>query len=202
MKKEIITAITGASGVIYGLRFLQLISNLNDIKLHLIISPAAELIFKEELNIFLEDKISTLKGLNINTENIELYSYTQMNTKIASGSYLVDSMIVIPASMGIIASIANGLSTNLIERAADVTLKEKRKLILVPRETPFNTIHLENCLKLSKLGAIILPANPSFYAKPKNIEGLVDSVVYRAITHLGLSMYFPNIKNFVYKQYE
>ncbi|MFN7181666.1 MAG: UbiX family flavin prenyltransferase [Planctomycetota bacterium] len=198
--KQIITAITGASGAIYGLRFLQLVSNINNIKIHLIISPSAKIVFKEELNIFLTDEITSFSGYNVNIENIQLHNYTQINSTIASGSYRVDGMIIIPASMGTIAAISSGISTNLIERSAEVTLKEKRKLIVVPRETPFNTIHLENCLRLSRAGAIILPACPSFYTKPTSVEQLVDTVVFRVIAHLGLSSHFPDSQNFVYKQ--
>lgn len=198
---EIITAITGASGAIYAHRFLQKVANIDNLKVHLIISPAARIVFQEELGIDIENEKLIPKFLNINNNNFECYEYTEINAKIASGSYPIDSMLIIPCSMGTVGAIANGLSTNLIERAADVTLKERRKLILVPRETPWHSIHLENCLKLSQNGAIILPANPSFYIKPKNIEEVVDTVIFRVIQHLGISNLFgDNHNKFIYKK--
>lgn len=198
--KEIIVAITGASGAIYGYRFLQKVSLIDDIRAHIIISPAGKIVFKEELGINIEKEQDLLKFLNIKGNNFTCYSYNQINAKIASGSYFIDGMVIIPASMGAIGAIANGLSSNLIERAADVTLKEKRKLIVVPRETPWHSIHLENCLKLSRLGVTILPANPSFYIKPKNIEELVDTVIFRVMQHLNLHHYFNEHKRFIYKE--
>lgn len=199
--REIITAITGASGAIYAYRFLQKISKISDITVHLIVSPAAKIVFEEELGIKIKDGKDIFDFLRLNPNNFKGYKYDEINAKIASGSYPVDSMVVIPSSMGTIAAIAHGLSTNLIERAADVTLKEKRKLILVPRETPWHTIHFENCLKLSQIGAIILPANPSFYSKPKNIEELVDTIVLKVIQHLGFSDLFEEYNKFIYKNY-
>ncbi len=198
---EIITAITGASGAIYAYRFLQKVATIDNIKLHLIISPAAKIVFQEELDIYIENEKLLPEYFKINKKNVECYPYTEINVKIASGSYPIDSMVIIPCSMGTIGSIANGISTNLIERAADVTLKERRKLVLVPRETPWHSIHLENCLKLSQNGAIILPANPSFYIKPHNIYELVDTVIFRVIQHLGLSHLLGNdAVRFIYKQ--
>jgi 4-hydroxy-3-polyprenylbenzoate decarboxylase len=197
---SVITAITGASGAIYALRFLQKITSIDNTKIHLIISPSAKIVFKEELGISIEDDLSIPQYLNVESDNIHCYQHNQINAPIASGSFEANAMVIIPASMGTISAIANGLSTNLIERAADVTLKEKRKLILVPRETPWSSIHLENCLKLSQNGAIILPANPSFYSKPKTIEELVDTVVFRVLQHLDKHHLFAEHKRYIYKE--
>ena len=118
---------------------------------------------------------------------LTVYGREEWFAPIASGSSVADAMVVCPCTMGTLAAIATGMSDNLIERAADVTLKEQRKLILVPRETPFSALHLENMLKLARLGALILPANPGFYHHPASVQDLVDFVVARILDHLGIS---------------
>ena len=169
-------AITGASGVIYGKRLLEVLQN-KKIETHLVISQAAKKIIKHEL----ETSEKTLEKLADHVHEIDDWS-----SPIVSGSFKMDGMVIVPCSMKTLAGIASGFAENVILRAADVTLKEKRKLILVPRETPLNTIHLRNMLDLAKQGAIIVPSMPAYYHKPKNIEDLVDFVVGKVLDILGI----------------
>jgi flavin prenyltransferase len=169
-------ALTGASGVIYGKRLLEELCN-KKVETHLVISQAAKKIIKHELGT----SEKTLEKLATHVHEIDDWS-----SPIVSGSYKTDGMVIVPCSMKTLAGVANGFAENIILRAADVTLKEKRKLILVPRETPLNTIHLRNMLNLAKQGAIIIPAMPAFYHKPKNIDGLVDFMVGRVLDILGI----------------
>ena len=172
--KRFVIAITGASGVCYGKRLFDCLKSQAEV--HVIISERGA----ELLNIELGLKPSDFKG-----ENVILHKTTKINTSIASGSFHVDGMVIVPASMGTIGRVAAGVSGNLIERVADVMLKEKRKLIVVPREAPLSTIHLKNLLALDQAGALILPASPGFYQQQNTVEGLVDFVVARIIDQLG-----------------
>jgi 4-hydroxy-3-polyprenylbenzoate decarboxylase len=169
-------ALTGASGVIYGKRLLEELRN-KKVETHLVISQAAKKIIKHELGT----SEKTLEKLATHVHEIDDWS-----SPIVSGSYKTDGMVIVPCSMKTLAGIANGFAENVILRAADVTLKEKRKLILVPRETPVNTIHLRNMLDLAQHGAIIVPAMPAFYHKPTNIDDLVDFMVGRVLDVLGI----------------
>jgi 4-hydroxy-3-polyprenylbenzoate decarboxylase len=169
-------ALTGASGVIYGKRLLEELRN-KKVETHLVISQAAKKIIKHELGT----SEKTIEKLATHVHEIDDWS-----SPIVSGSYKTDGMVIVPCSMKTLAGIANGFAENVILRAADVTLKEKRKLILVPRETPVNTIHLRNMLDLAQHGAIIVPAMPAFYHKPKNIDDLVDFMVGRVLDVLGI----------------
>ena len=169
-------ALTGASGVIYGKRLLEELNN-KRVEIHLVISPAAKKIIKLEL----ETSEKTLEKLATHVHEIDDWS-----SQIVSGSYKTDGMVIVPCSMKTLAGIASGFAENVILRAADVTLKEKRKLILVPRETPLNTIHIKNMLELAKQGAIIVPSMPAFYHKPRNIHDLVDFIVGRILDVLGI----------------
>jgi flavin prenyltransferase len=196
--REFVIGITGASGVVYAFRLLEKILKIESIRIHIVVSEAARQVIKEELEVAMENEKDFVKYFFPPFSNFVWYDINQLNVGIASGSYPVNAMAVIPASMGTIAAIANGLSNNLIERAADVCLKEHKKLILVPRETPWSSIHLENCLKLSRCGAVVLPACPSFYSKAKTILELVDSVVFRVIYHLGLSDFFSEYRKYIY----
>jgi flavin prenyltransferase len=174
---KIILAITGASGVAYG---LALAKELKGHELHLVVSDSAKKIFQDEL----EDgkkALAELSGLG------KVYDNSSFDAPMASGSFLFDAMVVCPCSMKTLSAIANGYSSNLICRAADVALKERRKLILVPRETPLSAIHLENMLKLAKLGVVILPASPGFYGKPKTISELTNFIVGRVLDQLGIA---------------
>jgi len=172
---KILVAMTGASGALYAQRLLD---NLDPAQheLHLVMSNYARTVLSEEL----PEGLRTPPGAT--THNLK-----SMNAPFASGSNPVDAMVVIPCTMGTLGRIAHGFSEDVLLRAADVTLKEKRKLILVPRETPLSLVHVKNFELLLLAGAIILPANPSFYHRPKNIEQVVDSVVGRVLDHLGIS---------------
>jgi len=173
---RLIVAITGASGVIYGKRLLEVLQK-KKIETHLIISKAAEKIIEHELEATKKD-IEKLAS--------QVYSVDDLTAPIASGSFKTDAMIIIPCSMKTLAGIAHGYAENLILRAADVMLKEKRKLILVPRETPLSIIHLRNMLELAKQGVIIVPAMPAYYHKPKKISDIVDYVVGKVLDCLEI----------------
>jgi 4-hydroxy-3-polyprenylbenzoate decarboxylase len=172
----LIVAITGASGVVYGKRLLEALRE-KKVETHLVVSKAAEKVIAHEL----ETTKKELKKLANYAYDVE-----DMTAPIVSGSFQTDGMIIIPCSMKTLAGIAHGYSENLILRAADVTLKEKRKLILVPRETPLNMVHLRNMLDLASQGVSIVPAMPAYYHKPKKIEDLVDFVVGRVLNLLGI----------------
>jgi len=173
---RLIVAITGASGVIYGKRLLEVLQN-KKIETHLIISKAAEKIIEHELE-------ATRKDIEKLADHV--YSVDDLTAPIASGSFKTDAMIIIPCSMKTLAGIAHGYAENLILRAADVMLKEKRKIILVPRETPLNIIHLHNMLRLAEQGVTIVPAMPAYYHKPKNVSGIVDYVVGKVLDCLEI----------------
>jgi 4-hydroxy-3-polyprenylbenzoate decarboxylase len=172
-----IIGISGASGVIYGKRLVELLAETSEV--FLLITDTAKEIFKQELYVDADDCFA-------NRKNIHCLEIHNLNSPIASGSFQTDGMVVIPCSMGTLSAIACGASDNLLERAADVVLKERRRLILVPRETPLSEIHLTNMLTLRRMGADILPAMPCFYDKPKNITDLVDSLVKRVLQVLGV----------------
>lgn len=183
-------ALTGASGMPYALRLLESLLQA-DRTVYLLYSQAAQIVARQEMDLAfpassrelqmqLRERYAQLPG------QLQAFGREEWFAPIASGSGVADAMVVCPCSMGTLAAIASGMSDNLIERAADVTLKEQRKLILVPREAPFSAIHLENMLKLARLGATILPANPGFYHHPASVQDLVDFVVARILDHLGV----------------
>jgi 4-hydroxy-3-polyprenylbenzoate decarboxylase len=183
---EITVAITGASGSIYAYRTLQLLANSGAVEtVNLIISGTAAIVAQVELGVNLKEpdtaKINAWLGLPAESRLIRLWRLDNLAAKPSSGSNKQDGMIIVPCSMGTLGAIASGAGTNLIHRAADVCLKEGRKLVLVPRETPYNAIHLENMLRLSRAGARILPASPGFYHRPKTIEDLVDHLCFRIL---------------------
>lgn len=183
-------AITGASGAQYGLRLLQCLVAAR-CQVYLVISSAAEIVIKTETGAELPEDISLKQAFlssycQAEQNQIQMFEKDDWFSPIASGSSSPSSMVVCPASGGTLSAIATGASNNLIERGADVALKERRKLILVPRETPYSEIHLENMLKLTRMGAIILPASPGFYQNPERIEDLIDFVVARILDQLGL----------------
>lgn len=189
-QKTITLAITGASGAQYGLRLLQCLLQA-DYKVQLLISKAAQVVIATETDLVLpaqrpERSAYFAELFGANPEQISVYGLDQWLAPVASGSAVSPAMVVCPCSTGTLAAIAQGHANSLIERAADVTLKERKKLILVPRESPYSTIHLENMLKLSQMGATILPASPGFYHKPTDIQQLIDFVVARILDHLGI----------------
>src|SRR5215510_6370337 len=167
--KSIVVGITGASGSVYGQRLLARLNASPEVaRIDLVISQAGIRVVGEELelNVSGADPRVTREFLGENSEKVVVHSANDIGASIASGSYLSDAMVIVPCSMGTLAAIANGVSRDLIHRAADVIIKESRLLVLVPRETPLNVIHLENMLKLARLGVRILPAMPSFYHHP------------------------------------
>jgi len=174
-------AVTGASGVHLAIRLLEILKE-KDVETELIISKNAEKIISVETDYNISE-VRKLADKN--------YEVNDLLAPPASGSYKLDSMIIIPCSMKSLSAIANGYANNLITRAADVTIKEKRKLILVVRETPFSAIHLENMLKLAKLGVIIFPPIPSYYIKPENIDELIEFTIGRILDQIGIE---SNIK--------
>ncbi|GAA0360643.1 UbiX family flavin prenyltransferase [Bacillus horti] len=176
--------ITGASGGIYGVRLTQNLLSLGH-KVHLIITEAGWQVFKEELELDTSNREQVIEEQFL-AYGGELHYHTlrDFNAPIASGSYQCEGMIIIPCSMGTLSGIAHGASGNLLERAADVMLKEGRKLILVPRETPLNQIHLENMLKVTQAGGKILPAMPGYYHLPKTMDDLINFLVGKALDSL------------------
>jgi 4-hydroxy-3-polyprenylbenzoate decarboxylase len=159
-------------------------------RINLIMSESAETVARVELGVDLRGadtaRINEWLGLPRDSKLIQLQRLDNLAAKPSSGSHPQEGMVVVPCSMGTLGAIAAGLSTNLIHRAADVTLKEGRRLVLVPRETPYNSIHLENMLRLSRAGAHIVPASPGFYHRPQTIDALVDHFVFRILDHLGI----------------
>lgn len=190
MSKTITLAITGASGAQYGLRLLeQLLAA--QCRVHLLISRAAEVVINTETEHTLpqglaEQKNWLLKHFGGTPQQLSLYDREDWFAPVASGASAVDAMVVCPASGGTLSALAHGASNNLIERAGDVMLKERRALILVPRETPYSQVHLENMLRLTQMGALVLPASPGFYHRPKSINDLIDFVVGRILDQLQL----------------
>lgn len=173
-----IVAITGASGSAYGIRLLQCLIE-QDAEPIVLVSEAGRLVLKVEMG---SDRLSDLVG----ARGWQQESIANVAAPIASGSVPTAGMVIAPCSMGTAAAIAHGLSQNLIHRAADVTLKERRRLIVVPRETPLHAGHLQNLLTLAHLGATVIPAMPAFYHQPATIEDLVDTVVARILDQMGL----------------
>ena len=183
-------ALSGASGMAYGLRLLECLLTA-DLQVYLLVSQAAHIVAKQELGVALPARPLDLEkqlteSLHARDGQLRVFGREDWNAPVASGSNPADAMVVCPCSMGTLAAIAHGISDNLIERAADVMLKEQRKLILVPREAPFSTLHLENMLKLSKMNVVILPANPGFYHRPQSVEDIIDFVVARILDQLGI----------------
>ena len=191
MPKTICLAFTGASGMPYGLRLLECLLAAG-CKVQLLYSQAAQIVAKQEMDFELPSRPSDARNallqryVAVNPENLSVFGREEWFAPVASGSNPPDAMVICPCSMGTLAAIAQGLADKLIERAADVVLKESRKLVLVPRETPFSAIHLENMLRLSRAGAVILPPSPGFYQHPKTVEDIVDFVVARILDQLAV----------------
>lgn len=188
---ELTVAITGASGTIYAHRTLQLLAASGAVEtINLIVSDTAITVAQVEMGANLREpsaeKFNNWLGLEANSKLIRFWRLDNLAAKPSSGSNKQAGMIIVPCSMGTLGAIASGAGTNLIHRAADVCLKEGRKLVLVPRETPYNAIHLENMLKLSRAGARILPASPGFYHRPKSIDELVEHLSFRILDQFGI----------------
>lgn len=198
---------TGASGSAYAVRLLHVLLR-NDIEVHLTISPAATQVLREELGLSVAVKDFKAESLMIDasavagserlqalgfpptegldSSNVKYHHYMDFNAGMASGSFQTSGMVICPCSLGSLGAIAGGLSANLIHRAADVHIKERRTLVLVPRETPLSAIHLANMTKLAEIGATVLPAMPGYYHQPKSMMDLVDFVVARICDQLGV----------------
>ena len=190
MTKTICLAFTGASGMPYGIRLLECLLEAG-CHVQLLYSQVAQIVAKQEMALELPAHASEAQHYFRNrytqlSGQLDVFGREAWFAPVASGSNPPDAMVVCPCTMGTLAAIAQGLASNLIERAADVVLKERRDLILVPRETPFSAIHLENMLRLSRAGAVILPPNPGFYHHPATIEDLVDFVVARILDQLAI----------------
>lgn len=188
--RSITLAITGASGAQYGLRLLQCLLAA-DYKVYLLLSGAAEVVIRTETDLDLPEGIAAQQAFleqlyNSDAEQLQLLAKDDWFAPVASGSSSPSAMVICPASGGTLSAIAQGASNNLIERAADVALKERRQLIVVPREAPYSQIHLENMLKLTQLGAVVIPASPGFYMQPQTINELIDFIVARILDQLGI----------------
>jgi flavin prenyltransferase len=186
---QIITVgVTGASGAILAQKTLALLeADARVARVHLVVTETGQRLFAEELGVSAGDlKQLPARILGAPAKKIEVLANKDVGASIASGSYHVDAMIVIPCSMGTLAAVANGISDDLVARAADVMLKEARKLVLCIRDTPFNRVHLENMLHAQQAGAVMMPAIPSFYHQPKTIDDLVTQYICRVLSQIGL----------------
>lgn len=190
MSTTIAVALTGASGMPYGLRLIECLLQAGH-RVQLIYTQAAQIVAAQELALTLSARPAETEAMLAarypsQPGQLRVFGREEWFAPIASGSSPPDAMVICPCTMGTLAAVAAGLSSNLIERAADVCMKEGRKLILVPRETPYSTLHLENMLRLSRMGVVILPPNPGFYHHPQSIGDLVDFVVARILDQLGV----------------
>ncbi len=190
-KKIISLALTGASGVQYGFRLLELLLQKKH-TVYLMVSKAAQVVIGMETDVVLPGRCKDMQAFLIekygcDKNQLHVFGEDEWTAPTASGSALVDAMVVCPCSMGALSAIATGASNNLIERSADVMLKERRQLIIVPRETPYSEIHLENMLKLSRMGVVILCANPGFYNQADSINDLIDFVVAKILDQLNVT---------------
>jgi len=176
-KKKIIVAITGATGSIYGTRLLEMLQTIDEVESHLIISSAGILTAQCEQDM---DKQAVLKLADV------VHNPKDIGATLSSGSFITHGMVIAPCSMKTLGCIANGIADNLISRAADVILKERRRLILMVRETPFNLIHLRNMTTLSEMGAIIAPPVPAFYTRPESIDDIVNHTLGRILDSLDI----------------
>lgn len=189
--KTITLAFTGASGLPYGMRLLECLLQSGQ-RVHLVYSQATQIVAKQEMDFVLPSRPQDAEKLLVRhlgkfSGELKVFGIQDWYAPMASGSNPGDAMVICPCTMGTLGKIAGGISDDLIARAADVVLKEKRALILVPREMPFSTIHLENMLKLSHAGAVIMPPNPGFYHHPQNVQDVIDFVVARILDHLGVA---------------
>lgn len=189
-----IVALTGASGVIYGVTLAKVLLA-QGFEVHMIISQPACLVLEQELGWELGDTPELILHKYFPEGQLYLYNNTDIAARLASGSFITDGMVIVPCTMSTLSSVANGLSNNLIERAADVMLKERRPLVIVPRETPLSSIHLRNMLSLADMGVAVVPAMPAFYHRPETIEEMVAFMV-------GKILDVMRIPNKEFKRYE
>jgi len=188
--KTIAIAMTGASGAPYGLRLLECLVA-SGASIYLMVSPPGQVVLSMETDLKIPGRPDAMQAwftehYNAKPDQIHVFAKDQWMAPVASGSGAPDAMVVCPCTTGTLSAVACGSSNNLIERAADVVIKEQRKLIMVLRETPLSAIHLENMLKLAKLGVVMLPATPGFYQNPKSVDDIVDFIVARILEQLGI----------------
>ena len=191
MNKTIAVAFTGASGMPYGLRLVECLLKAG-VRVWLLYSQAAQIVAKQEMDLLLPAQPREVQRLlaqryGATTGQLAVFGRDDWNAPLASGSNPADAYVICPCTMGTLGKVAAGIADDLVCRAADVALKEGRKLILVPRETPFSQIHLENMLRLARAGAVILPPNPGFYHRPQGVADMVDFVVARILDQLGVA---------------
>jgi flavin prenyltransferase len=190
MNKTIAVAFTGASGMPYGVRLVECLLKAG-VRVWLIYSQAAQIVAKQEMDLVLptqprEAQRMFAEMFGAAEGQLAVFGRDDWNAPLASGSNPPDAYVICPCTMGTLGEVAAGMARDLVTRAADVVLKEGRKLVIVPRETPFSAIHLENMLKLSRAGAVILPPNPGFYHHPQHVQGVIDFVVARILDQLGV----------------
>lgn len=185
---EISVGISGASGSAYAVKLLQVLNDIEEVtKIHLVISSNGFTLLKQETSLSVSSKNFQVEQLiGKQSEKIQYYDILNFYSPIASGSYPTEGMVVVPCSTGTLGAIAAGTSSNLMHRGAEVVLKERKKLVLVMRETPLSEIHLENCLRVTRAGGTILPASPGFYHRPTQIQDLIDFVVARVLDQFRL----------------
>ncbi|QDQ26413.1 UbiX family flavin prenyltransferase [Chitinimonas arctica] len=188
--RTVTLALTGASGMPFGLRLLECLLAAG-VRVYLLYSQAAQIVIKQEIGETWPSRAREVETMlrvryAVEGEQLRVFGREEWFAPVASGSNPADAMVICPCTMGTLAAVAAGMSDNLIERAADVSIKEGRKLIVVPRETPYSALHLENMLKLARLGVCILPPNPGFYHHPQSIAELVDFVVARILDQLAV----------------
>lgn len=171
-KRRLVIGITGATGAAYAVRLLQTVQPLPDVETHLVVSPSGVLNIKHELDVTRQD---------VHALADHVYSFRDVGATLASGSFATMGMIIVPCSMRTLAAVAHGFSDNLITRAADVTLKERRRLVMAVRETPFNLAHLRNMTAVTEMGGIIFPPLPAFYLRPASIDDMIDHTVLRML---------------------
>ena len=189
--KTVTLAFTGASGMPYGIRLLEMLLA-EGVQVYLLYSQVAQIVAQQEMQLALPSRAKETEAFfndrfKVADGQLRVFGREEWFAPVASGSNPADAMVICPCTMGTLAAVAMGLNQKLIERAADVMLKENRQLILVPREMPFSVIHLENMLKLARSGAVIMPANPGFYHHPACLQDMVDFVVARILDHLGVA---------------
>lgn len=189
-----IVAISGASGSIYGITLLRELL-LRENEVHLLVSQPAQLVINHELGWDLSESMEKTFRKEMPVGQLHFYDNNDIAAPLASGSFITDAMVIIPCSMACISGIAAGSARSLMERAADVMLKEKRPLIMVPRETPFNSIHLRNMLTLSDLGVHLIPAMPAFYHHPRTVEDMINFIAGKVMDAL-------NIDHNIYRRYQ
>jgi len=181
--RRLVVGVTGATGAIYAVRLLEALRTVDDVESHLVVSPSGVLNIKYELDLARQD---------VHDLADKVYSFRDVGAALSSGGFDTAGMVVVPCSMRTLAAVAHGLSDNLITRAADVTLKERRRLVMMVRETPLNLAHLRNMTAVTEMGGIIFPPLPAFYHHPKTLEEMVDHTVARVLELLGIQVPGPH----------